>query len=300
MSLEEIVVESGNSIYDSRENCNAIIQSADNKLIVGCKITVIPNSVTSIGRGAFSGHSEITSITLANNITAIEANAFIDCELKSVFALCTSLKFVEDAFSKATINHAVLYVPEGKRWEAIYHGGWYRFVNIRETAIDANNLVGKAYSLMNAETCGFQVYDPVNNKVKVISDFHNVDESIANNGWQIVIQDGKSYLYNIGAKKYATLLNSGEWSLSNDPVPLNMKSDEYGKITINGQKTSWYFVLNERLSPSDEINAIEAITDEVNVTPIYYTADGKRIEQPRKGLNILRMSNGKTKKVVIR
>ena len=51
--LTSIKVENGNSVYDSRENCNAIIETATNKLIVGCQNTIIPNSVTSIGDYAF-------------------------------------------------------------------------------------------------------------------------------------------------------------------------------------------------------------------------------------------------------
>ncbi len=51
--LTSIVVESGNAVYDSRDNCNAIIKTASNTLIIGCKNTTIPNSVTSIGDHAF-------------------------------------------------------------------------------------------------------------------------------------------------------------------------------------------------------------------------------------------------------
>ena len=48
-ALEKIVVEEGNPKYDSREGCNAIIETATNKLICGCKSTVIPASVKSRG-----------------------------------------------------------------------------------------------------------------------------------------------------------------------------------------------------------------------------------------------------------
>ena len=51
--LTSIKVENGNSVYDSRDNCNAIIETATNELIVGCQNTIIPNSVTSIGDYAF-------------------------------------------------------------------------------------------------------------------------------------------------------------------------------------------------------------------------------------------------------
>ena len=53
--LTSIIVESGNAVYDSRDNCNAIIETSTNTLIVGCKNTTIPNSVTSIGSYAFNG-----------------------------------------------------------------------------------------------------------------------------------------------------------------------------------------------------------------------------------------------------
>ena len=62
--LTSIVVESGNPRYDSRNNCNAIIETASNTLIAGCKNTTIPNSVTAIGNFAFEGCTGLTSIEI--------------------------------------------------------------------------------------------------------------------------------------------------------------------------------------------------------------------------------------------
>ena len=53
--LASIVVEEGNSKYDSRDNCNAIVETGSNTLITGCKNTVIPNTVTTIDSYAFFG-----------------------------------------------------------------------------------------------------------------------------------------------------------------------------------------------------------------------------------------------------
>ena len=76
--LSSIKVENGNTVYDSRDNCNAIIETNTNTLIAGCKNTVIPNSVTSIESGAFQG-SGLTSVTIPNSVTYIGDYAFSVC-----------------------------------------------------------------------------------------------------------------------------------------------------------------------------------------------------------------------------
>ena len=78
-NLENISVSSDNSKYDSRNNCNAIIESSSNTLILGCKNTIIPNTVLSIGEYAFSGCSGLTSISIPNSVTAIGNWAFYRC-----------------------------------------------------------------------------------------------------------------------------------------------------------------------------------------------------------------------------
>ena len=78
-SLASIKVNPGNSNYDSRNNCNAIIETASNTLIAGCQNTVIPSNVTSIGDDAFSGCSGLTSITIPNSVTSIGDYGFYYC-----------------------------------------------------------------------------------------------------------------------------------------------------------------------------------------------------------------------------
>ena len=67
--LTSIIVESGNTVYDSRENCNAIIKTATNALLHGCNTTVIPNSVTSVKKDAFS-KCTFTKANFINNSSA--------------------------------------------------------------------------------------------------------------------------------------------------------------------------------------------------------------------------------------
>ncbi len=85
IGLEHISVQSGNPVFDSRENCNAIILTNTNELVSGCKNTIIPNSVTSIGVWAFHGCMGLSSISIPNSVTIIGDYAFYKCtELASI------------------------------------------------------------------------------------------------------------------------------------------------------------------------------------------------------------------------
>ena len=77
--LTSIKVEEGNPVYDSRNGCNAIIETASYTLIEGCSSTIIPSDVTSIGDYAFFGRSNLTSIIIPNSVTRIGLNAFSGC-----------------------------------------------------------------------------------------------------------------------------------------------------------------------------------------------------------------------------
>ncbi len=99
-SLEYIVVDADNSVYDSRENCNAIIATSWNSLMHGCKNTIIPNSVKGIGKYAFGYCYDLTSITIPSSVTTIGNCAFVACRSLISITIGNSVtKIGADAFS---------------------------------------------------------------------------------------------------------------------------------------------------------------------------------------------------------
>lgn len=125
--LTSIAVESGNIVYDSRDNCNAIIETATNSLLTGCKTTIIPNSVTSISPFAFEGCSGLTSIEIPNSVTSIKNAAFSRCTgltsitipnsvtsiEKHAFNACSSLTSITLPNSVTSIEEEVFYGCSG-------------------------------------------------------------------------------------------------------------------------------------------------------------------------------------------
>ena len=111
-SLSTIVVDSDNPIYDSRDNCNAIIESSTNTLITGCVNTIIPKNIVSIGISAFSGCSLLKSIILSDNIIYIESNAFSDCSSLTSIQLPVNLKAIGDGMFQNCSSLVSIVLPE--------------------------------------------------------------------------------------------------------------------------------------------------------------------------------------------
>ncbi len=129
-ALRSITVASGNPVYDSREGCNAIIETATNTLQYGYPSTTIPQTVTSIAASAFAGYgNSLTSITIPSSVTRIGYSAFYKTKLNSIYVkakLPPTLDgsvFDEDVYSNATLK---VPTPEAYREAA----GWQDFAHI--------------------------------------------------------------------------------------------------------------------------------------------------------------------------
>ncbi len=118
-NLASVKVDSGNTKYDSREDCNAIIETNSNTLIAGCKNTVIPNTVTSIGDFAFSHCSEMYNLTIPNSVTKIGEYAFGGCSSLISMEIPNSVASIGDwafcacsGLTSVTIPNSVTYIGE--------------------------------------------------------------------------------------------------------------------------------------------------------------------------------------------
>ena len=162
IGLTSIIVEEGNVVYDSRGNCNAIIETGSNTLISGCMNTIIPNNVTSIGDHAFFGCSGLTSVTIPGSVTSIGDAAFYDCA-----ALTEIISYIEEPFviddnvyDGTTYETATLRVPAGTSDAYRATDGWKNFVNIEEMEVSGSTLIEfadakvKAICVANWDTDG--------------------------------------------------------------------------------------------------------------------------------------------------
>ena len=137
-ALISIAVESGNTMYDSRNNCNAIIHTPTSTLIAGCQTTNIPNSVTRIDDYAFYGCSSLTSITIPNSVTSIGKDAFRFCKSLTSIVIPNSITSIGDyAFAYCNSLRSVT-LPSIKQLghsAFLTYGGGIECINQLDTVI---------------------------------------------------------------------------------------------------------------------------------------------------------------------
>lgn len=169
-NLTSVVVDTSNKVYDSRNGCNAVIETESNTLIIGCKNTIIPNSIVDIGFSAFSHATNLSSIILPTSVRKIESCAFCNSGLESIvippcvteiprgaFEGCSKLSSIdlpcslevidENAFSKCE-NITSIYIPESV--SRIAYNPFIGCINLKSIIVDPLNKVYDSRNKCNA------------------------------------------------------------------------------------------------------------------------------------------------------
>ena len=165
---------------------------------------IIPNSVTSIGRGAFSDCSSLTSITIPNSLTSIGDDAFYRCSSlpsitipnsvtsigNSAFSYCSSLTSIEIPNSVTSIGDVAFYrcssLPSITIPNSVTEFGY-------DILADCNNI-----QILNAPA---QIFNQVTEEYQTqfsnkLTEVHITDGELDENGFNYINRSKKS-LYTI-------------------------------------------------------------------------------------------------------
>ena len=163
--LTSIIVERGNKVYDSRNECKAIIETATNTLIYGCQNTIIPNSVTDIGSYAFYYCSNMTSITISNNINSIGKYAFAGCNGLTTFTIPNSITIIEAYVFQNCHNFTSLIIPNSVT--IIGAGAFDQCSGLTTLTIpnSVTSIGGGAFGIISAKILFSKLYSTYTNKI---------------------------------------------------------------------------------------------------------------------------------------
>lgn len=337
-NLASITVDEGNSHYDSRGGCNAIIEKQSNILVAGCMNSFIPDDVTeignyaftnctglttlkfpkglkTIGRYAFCGCKGLTSLVIPDNVTIIGGSAFRECYGIRYLTLGSSVSRIDNgaldlieprgilvrsvtpptidrySFANFCFERSMLYIPVGSLEQYGYADIWYWFDNMRETALAKEQLSSwQAYTLMDAETFTYTVYDPAGRKLSTVESAISLKESNPNHSWQVIDLGGLYFLYNLGAKKYVKL-GDGGLCLTDEPEPIDITDGDGGLVLAGMTDRKWAFVGNDNqnvdTSVIDYVTGIKDHKDLQDFNDFKVNLAGQRLSRLQKGVNII-------------
>ena len=117
--MMHITVDKNNQIYDSRNGCNAVIETATGTIVAACNATVIPNDVTKIGESAFASLA-FKEIILPDGVTEIGRWAFWGCASLNNITIPDKVKSIgASALKKCTSLASITFKGTMKQWGEI-------------------------------------------------------------------------------------------------------------------------------------------------------------------------------------
>ena len=278
-SLTSIIVDAENSVYDSRENCNAVIETESNTMICGCGSTVIPSSVTSLGDRCFISCTSLTSVNIPPSVTSLGEKCFAYSTLTSINIPPSVMSLGNSCFefcvSLTSINFDTPSFVTSLGYKCFWHCSSLTSITIPSsvTSLGSNcfdscssltsiNIPSSVKSLgevcfqscSSLKTMKCEIPTPIKSSSAYFGFFYNTP-----------IGQAKLYVPKGSLAAYRT---TSPWSGFGTILPLESSGIESRTIGT--------------------VADVEAV----------YGLDGKRCEGMKSGMNIIRMSNGTTRKIV--
>ena len=296
-SLESIIIEYDNFVYDSRDNSNAIIETETSTLITGCKNTVIPVSVTAIGDGAFCGCSGLTSITIPNSITTIGEGAFFGCTGLTSITIPKSVTKIGDGIFTATGLETIIVENSNPVYDSRNNGN--AIIETKTNTLIAgckNTVIPGSVTTINdfafflcpgltsivipnsvtsIGECAFYGCTGLTSIISLIEEPFEIEDDV------FEMADDVPWDYEI----------TSEFTTATLYVPTGTKA-KYESTP------AWNMFTNIVEGIENDVKSVE--TDAKAEETERYNIGGQRINSPQKGLNIVKMSNGTTRKVVVK
>lgn len=124
--LRKVVVSDDNPVYDSREQCNAIIETATNMMVSGSVTAFFPRSVDKMSDEPFTGYDR-PSLVIPSQVKEIGQWAF-SCLIDTVY--CESpIPAAWHGTTTLFACHPIIYVPKGSRDAYAKANGWSFFAD---------------------------------------------------------------------------------------------------------------------------------------------------------------------------
>ena len=149
-SLKSIIVDEKNQIYDSRDMCNAIIETSTNTLIAGCRETIIPEGVVTIASDAFSGCTSLDSIKIPDSVTSIGWRAFYGCSsLRNIVIPASVVDIERGAFEGCSSLESIVFGGTMRDWRRIYVDYLSHCIHIESLIMIKNTVEKKKDTFLN-------------------------------------------------------------------------------------------------------------------------------------------------------
>ena len=138
--IKTVTVACANSHYDSRDNCNAIIETSNNSLVFGCANTSIPSSIVAIGDSAFAGCTDLSWIIIPECVEAIGNEAFTHCGELTVCMGPNISEIGEAVFSQCEVSSLFVYGNIQQKGTAPFKNSHIRNLHIMRNVNDLTNV----------------------------------------------------------------------------------------------------------------------------------------------------------------